>query len=61
MRMRALAAHCIENKLSPRQVYKDRTKRSEFQQLIVNKLGFILAWPEELRLTPRDKKDQLGI
>ncbi|HKK64544.1 MAG TPA: FAD-dependent oxidoreductase [Clostridia bacterium] len=57
----ALAAYCIENKLSPRQVYKDRAKRSEFQQLLVNKLGFILSWPEELRLTPRDKKDPLGI
>lgn len=57
----ALAAHCIGRELRPRQVYRDERNLREFQDLLTDRLGFELAWPEELRVTPRDKLDPLGI
>lgn len=57
----ALAAYCIMNKFIPRQVYKHDERLAEFQNMLTDKLGFELAWPEELRLTPRVKHDPLGI
>jgi hypothetical protein len=56
-----LAAHCLNTYQRPRQVYRDKSRREQFQELLADKLGFVLAWPEELRLTPRDNKDPLGI
>ncbi len=57
----ALAAFCIEKKLMPHQVRNTSEILLEFQGLLVDKLGFVLTWPEELRYIPRDKMDPLGI
>lgn len=57
----ALAAYCLTNESSPRQVYKDSEILSDFQKLLVDVLGFELSWPEKLRLTPRVKHDPLGV
>lgn len=50
----ALAAHCLNEKLTPRQVRNDDTRLREFQDLLVNHFGVELAWPEPIRLTSRD-------
>jgi hypothetical protein len=39
--------------LAPRQVRADATHLADFQALLVNTLGFELAWPEYARITPR--------
>ncbi len=57
----ALAAYCLTNDTVPRQVYHDDTRRSDFQRVLSEKLGFQLEWPEDIRLTPRDKKQEMGI
>jgi len=57
----AIAAHCLQNKLEPRQVRNTPTMLETFQQVLVEKLGFELAWPEDIRLTSREKHDPLGI
>ena len=57
----ALAAYCLEHGLTPRQVRNTDTHLRDFQALLTGKLGFVLEWPEKLRLTPRDKLDPLGI
>jgi hypothetical protein len=45
----ALAAYCLDKDLVPRQV-RDRAERLEdFQRLLVDVLGFELAWPEPQR------------
>jgi hypothetical protein len=56
-----LAAYCLTNKLSPRQVRNTPHHLADFQRLLANTLGFELAWPEPLRLTSREKRDPLGI
>jgi hypothetical protein len=50
----ALAAHCLNEKLTPRQVRNNDTRLREFQDLLVNHFGVELAWPEPIRLTSRD-------
>ncbi|WP_119070572.1 FAD-dependent oxidoreductase [Aggregatilinea lenta] len=57
----ALAAHCLNTGLVPRQVRNTPQHLADFQALLVNQLGFVLEWPEELRLTPRVKFDPIGI
>jgi hypothetical protein len=49
----ALAAYCLERRLTPRQVRNTPARLTEFQELLVNDLGFVLEWPEYARITPR--------
>ncbi len=56
-----LASYCLKHGKRPRQVYEDKALLSDFQDVLVNQLGFELSWPEELRLTSREKKDPQGI
>lgn len=49
----SLAAHCLERRFTPRQVYSDKTHLAEFQQRLVNQ-GVELAWPENLFLAEGD-------
>jgi hypothetical protein len=57
----ALAAFCLTQNIRPRQVRQTPNLLADFQSLLQDKLGFVLAWPEKLRLTPRTKTDPLGI
>ncbi|MFN2136330.1 MAG: FAD-dependent oxidoreductase [Candidatus Promineifilaceae bacterium] len=57
----ALAAYCLAHDLLPRQVRGSRRLLEDFQAMLVEELGFELAWPEHLRLTARTKFDKLGI
>ncbi|MCU0464770.1 MAG: FAD-dependent oxidoreductase [Anaerolineae bacterium] len=57
----ALAAYCLTRGLTPRQVRNTANHLSDFQTLLSDQLGFVLAWPEHLRLTPRVKLDPLGV
>jgi len=47
----ALAAYCLEKGLTPRQVRNTAGHLSDFQRLLANKLGFVLAWPDYARVT----------
>ena len=49
----ALAAYCLENKTTPRLVRNTRSVLADFQQVLINQLGFELSWPEYARITPR--------
>lgn len=49
----ALAAWCLEKKLAPRQVYRSESLRTDFQEMLITSLGFVLEWPEYARITPR--------
>ncbi len=49
----ALAAYCLEKDLKPRQVRHDKDHLADFQDVLVNTLGFVLAWPEYARITLR--------
>ena len=51
----ALAAHCLNKGLMPRQVRNDDVRLLEFQDLLVNLFGVELFWPEDIRLTSRDQ------
>lgn len=57
----ALAAYCLDNKCTPRQVYRSSQILVDFQNLLCGHLGVELSWPEGLRLTPRVKHDPIGI
>ncbi len=57
----ALTAHCLNEGLTPRQVRNTTRHLAEFQALLSDRLGFVLEWPEALRLTPRVKMDPLGM
>ena len=57
----ALAAYCLENGLAPRQVRNDTARLRDFQSMLVNTLGFVLHWREDLRIRSRVKQDPLGI
>jgi len=57
----ALAAYCLTRDLTPRQVRNTATHLSDFQSTLSDQLGFVLAWPEHLRVTPRIKHDPLGV
>jgi hypothetical protein len=56
----ALAAFCLERRLAPRQVRHTPALLADFQRLLSDQLGIPLAWPEEMRLTPRNKANPLG-
>lgn len=49
----ALAAHCLEKALAPRQVRSTPNRLEGFQRLLVDKMGVELAWPDYARITPR--------
>ena len=49
----ALAAHCLNTHSMPRQVRQHASRLADFQRLLVDRLGFELAWPEYARITPR--------
>jgi hypothetical protein len=57
----ALAAWCLTQNVTPRQVRNHQERLSEFQQMLMVRLGFQLVWPDQVRLTPRVKLDPLGI
>ncbi len=57
----ALAAYCLTKDLAPRQVRNTPALLADFQSVLVNTLGFELAWPEPLRSTSREKSDPLGV
>ncbi|MBN1265857.1 MAG: FAD-dependent oxidoreductase [Anaerolineales bacterium] len=57
----ALAAISIKQGLKPRQIRNSPDLLKEFQSVLENRLGFELAWPEELRVQTREKMDPLGI
>jgi hypothetical protein len=56
----ALAAYCLQQHCAPRQVYRKIQLRENYQKVLTDKLGIQLAWPEDIRLTPRDKNNPLG-
>ena len=45
----ALAAYCLDEVLLPRQVREDVERLEDFQRLLVDILGFELAWSEPQR------------
>jgi len=49
----ALAAYCLNKNLAPRQVRNTPAHLEDFQNLLREKLGFVLEWPEYARITPR--------
>lgn len=49
----ALAAYCVTKGLVPRQVRNDATHLADFQEMLADRLGFVLEWPEYARLTAR--------
>jgi hypothetical protein len=49
----ALAAYCLEKGLEPHQVRHNEQHLADFQQMLVERLGFVLEWPEYARRTPR--------
>ncbi len=57
----ALAAHCLTEGLQPTQVRNTPHLLADFQHVLTDTLGFVLEWPEPLRLTARHKQDPLGI
>ena len=57
----ALAAHCLNTRQTPRQVYRESDRLAEFQRMLVDHLGFVLAWPESVRFIDREKRDPLGM
>ena len=48
----ALSAYCLQHGLAPRQVRNDPARLDDFQRLLTDRLGFVLAWPN-LRATAR--------
>lgn len=57
----ALCAWCLTQNTLPRQVRNTSVLLKDFQQMLSGKMGFILVWPDEIRLTMRVKTDPLGI
>jgi hypothetical protein len=49
----ALAAFCLDRSVEPREVRARPDLLVAFQELLADDLGVELAWPEEVRLTPR--------
>ena len=41
----ALAAYCLDNGLTPRQVRNTPARLADFQRMLGGRLGFVLAWP----------------
>jgi hypothetical protein len=56
----ALAAFCINRKCVPQQVRQHANLLAEFQKTLFEHLGIQLSWPENIRLTARDKNNPLG-
>jgi len=50
----ALAAHCLQHDLTPRQVRNRHERLSEFQDLLAKLFAIHLEWPLSVRNTPRD-------
>ena len=48
-----LAAFCLERGTSPRAVRASPALLEEYQGVLIDAFGVTLAWPEEVRLTPR--------
>jgi hypothetical protein len=57
----ALAAHALNSGYTPRQVRNTDSLLTEFQSMLLDKLGVELAWPDDIRNTSRVKVDPLGI
>ena len=57
----ALAAYCLIHGLTPRQVRNTESHLRDFQRMLTDQLGFVLEWPEHLRIRNRAKVDPLGI
>jgi len=55
----ALAAYCLQHHTEPQQVSQNKKLTADFQKTLEG-LGVQLAWPEEIRLTARDKNNPLG-
>lgn len=51
----ALAAHCLSHELRPAGVHGAPERLAAFQRMLTDDFGIELAWPEEIRLTPRSK------
>jgi hypothetical protein len=49
----ALAAYCLTNHLTPRQVRNTESHLIDFQTLLRRDLDFVLEWPEFARITSR--------
>lgn len=49
----ALLAYCLTGGLVPRQVRAEEGRLADYQRLLGDTLGVSLAWPEEVRTTPR--------
>lgn len=49
----AVAAYALNCGLTPRQVRNASNHLQDFQRLLQEKLGFVLAWPEYAAVTPR--------
>ncbi len=56
----ALAAFCLKKHCTPQTVSKSTKLIAEFQKILTDDLGIQLAWPEDIRLTARDKNNPLG-
>jgi hypothetical protein len=57
----ALVAYALNGGYTPRQVRNTENLLNDFQSMLVNTLGFELAWPDDIRNTSRVKLDPLGI
>lgn len=57
----AAAAYALRKGVEPRQLRNTPQLLEDFQRVLVDTLGFVLAWPEEIRLTSREKLDPLGV
>lgn len=49
----ALAAYSLNHRLKPSQIRHDPDHLADFQSMLVDRLGFVLEWPEYARITPR--------
>jgi hypothetical protein len=56
----ALAAFCLNSNKLPLQIWQDHKLLNEYQKVLSEKLGILLRWPEEIRITPRNKNNPLG-
>lgn len=57
----AVAAYALQHRHTPRQIHNTPRLLEDFQRVLADTLGFVLAWPEHIRLTSREKLDPLGI
>ena len=57
----AVTAYCLEHGYTPRQVRNTPALLADFQAVLVCDLGFVLAWPDDIRLQSREKMDPLGV